>query len=140
MHIQWDKSLSVGVKTIDEQHQELFRLVNQLLESLVQARGKEEVAKVLAFLKDYVIQHFGAEQKLMTQYKYPALLSHRTQHDEFVKTFMQVHGEFEKSGPTVALAMKLNSYLGSWLRDHIGTTDRALGKFLLANHSAGATL
>jgi len=32
MPIKWHESLSVGVAEIDEQHQELFRRLNQLLQ------------------------------------------------------------------------------------------------------------
>lgn len=130
MAIQWDKTLAVGVKIIDEQHQELFRRVNSLLEAMMQAKGKEEVGKLLSFLKDYVVEHFGAEQALMVQYRYPELAKHKVQHDAFVKTFLEVHSEFEQKGPSAGMAIKLNSFVGAWLRDHIGTTDRALGQFL----------
>jgi hemerythrin len=140
MAIAWDKSLAVGVKLIDEQHQELFRRVNSLLESMMQAKGKEEVGKLLSFLKDYVGEHFGAEQKLMVQYRYPELAKHKAQHDAFVKTFLEVHSEFEQKGPTGSLAIKLNSFVGAWLRDHIGTTDRALGQYLQSVKAANATV
>jgi len=140
MAIQWDKSLSVGVKSIDEQHQELFRRVNSLLDAMMAAKGKEEVAKLLSFLKDYVVEHFGAEQKLMSQYKYPGLAQHKAQHDAFVKTFLEVHAEFEQKGPSAGLAIRLNSFLGAWLRDHIGTTDRAMGQYVMSQAGASATV
>jgi len=140
MAIQWDKSLAVGVKIIDEQHQELFRRVNALLEAMLQAKGKDEIGKLIAFLKDYVVEHFGAEQKLMTQHRYPALAQHKAQHDAFVKTFLEVATEFEQKGASGGMAIKLNSFLGAWLRDHIGSSDTALGKFLVSQSVATATV
>ncbi|HVP66330.1 MAG TPA: bacteriohemerythrin [Anaeromyxobacteraceae bacterium] len=140
MAIQWDKSLAVGVKLVDEQHQELFRRVNALLDAMLQAKGKDEVAQVLAFLKDYVVEHFGAEQKLMAQYKYPGLAQHKAQHDAFVKTFLEAKAEFDEKGPSGGLAIRLNSYLGAWLRDHIGSSDRAMGQFVAAHAGANATV
>jgi len=138
MAIKWDKSLAVGVQLIDEQHQELFRRVNALLEAMLAAKGKDEIGKLLAFLKDYVVEHFGAEQALMLKHRYPAFAQHKAQHDDFVKTFLEVASEFEKKGATGGIAIKLNSFLGAWLRDHIGSTDMALGKFLMANKAAVA--
>lgn len=138
MAIQWDKTLAVGVKAIDEQHQELFRRVNSLLEGMMQARGKEEVGKLLAFLKEYVVEHFGTEQKYMVQYRYPELVKHKAQHDAFVKTFLQVYSEFEQNGPSPGMAIKVNGFVGSWLREHIGTSDRALGQFLQSNKAVTA--
>jgi len=140
MAIQWDKTLAVGVKVIDDQHQELFRRVNALLDGMMQAKGKEEVGKLLGFLKDYVVEHFGAEQRLMTQYRYPEFAKHKGQHDAFVKTFLEVNSEFEQKGPSGGLAIKLNSFVGAWLRDHIGNSDRALGAFLQSVKAANATV
>ena len=84
MALTWDKSLAVGVKFIDEQHQELFRQVNALLEAILKNQGKEEVGKLLAFLGKYTVEHFGAEEKVMFQYKYPDLIKHTKQHADFI--------------------------------------------------------
>ena len=135
MGIVWDPKLAVGVRVIDEQHQELFRQVNALLQAMEQGKGREVIANLLAYLKSYVVEHFGAEQKLMTQHRYPEQVAHEEQHDGFVRTFLELSSEFEKTGPTITLALKVNTLVCPWLRLHVGTSDRKLGQFLNARRA-----
>lgn len=135
MALQWDRSLSVGVKLIDEQHQELFRMVNGLIEAMMKNQGKAELEKLLSFLGTYVVQHFGAEEKLMAQYRYPDAVRHKQQHADFIKTFTGVKAEFDKLGATPNVSIAVNKVVCSWLKEHIGGADTALGKFL---RTAGA--
>ncbi|MFO0583472.1 MAG: bacteriohemerythrin [Anaeromyxobacter sp.] len=138
MALQWDKSLAVGVKLIDEQHQELFRRVNTLLESMLKNQGKAEIEKLLGFLAQYVVDHFAAEEKLMNQYKYPDLPKHKQAHVDFVKKFGELKAAFDKDGATPTVTIELNRFVGGWLREHIGRTDTALGKFLHQVNAAEA--
>lgn len=131
MALVWDSKLSVGVPVIDKQHQELFRQVNALLEALGQGTGRKAVGDLLTFLKDYVVEHFSTEQKLMAQHSYPQLAPHKKQHDDFVKAFMAAYLTFEKDGATVSLTVTVNRLVCTWLREHIGTTDKALGDFIV---------
>lgn len=130
MAITWTPKLTVGVVEIDEQHQELFRRVNGLLEAMAAARAREELVGVAAFLAEYVTQHFGLEARLMEAHRDPAAPEHLAQHAWFVAQFQSLGAELERTGATSTLAVKLNKLLCDWLRDHVGTTDRKLGEFL----------
>jgi hemerythrin len=136
MAIQWDKSLAVGVKIIDEQHRELFRRVNTLLDSLMKGDAKPEVEKVMAFLGQYVVDHFAAEERLMAHYKYPTQDFHKGQHAGFVAKFVELKKTFEEKGAVSEVSIALNRFVCTWLREHIAGSDRALGKHLAAVGSA----
>ncbi|MHB9035807.1 MAG: hemerythrin domain-containing protein, partial [Armatimonadota bacterium] len=58
MAVQWTPDLAVGVREIDDQHRELFKRVNDLLEAMSKGKGRDEIAKVVAFLGNYVVTHF----------------------------------------------------------------------------------
>jgi hemerythrin len=137
MAIEWDPKLSVGVSTIDLQHQELFRRVNALLDAMQRGAGKEVVAGTVTFLKQYVVEHFAAEQALMVTHHYPGYAAHERQHEEFVAQFLELAAEADK-GISSPLILKLNQFLCGWLRQHIGNTDKALGRFLLQVRSVAA--
>ena len=64
MAIEWTEDLATGVNKIDNQHKELFKRINNLLEACNQGRGKNEVEKVIKFLDDYVIIHFSEEENI----------------------------------------------------------------------------
>jgi hemerythrin len=132
MGLQWDRALAVGVKPIDEQHQELFRRVDALLQAVMKGQGKPEVEKLFKFLGSYVVEHFGAEEALMAKYRYPGLASHKVLHADFVKRFGELKAAFEKDPTSGDVSIGLNRFVGSWLRDHIGTIDTAVGKHLKA--------
>jgi hemerythrin len=50
MHINWDPHLSTGRDDIDQQHQELFRLVNALLNLMWSHADKPEIDRSIAVL------------------------------------------------------------------------------------------
>lgn len=130
MSIEWTTDLATGMGEIDNQHIELFRRINDLLEACNQGRGKAEVARVIAFLEDYVINHFGEEEKYMAVYAYTEYAGHKAQHKEFMENFSGIRRQFESEGPGLPIVIATNHLVVEWLRDHIRKRDKALGAFL----------
>lgn len=130
--MKWTEDLATGVTQIDDQHKELIERVNQLLAACSAGRGREEVGRTLNFLGDYVVFHFGTEERYMTQYDYPGSKSHEAQHAGFIKEFTDLKGKFETEGPTLEVITKTNRWLVQWLINHIKEVDRELGAFLKA--------
>ncbi len=132
MAIDWTEDLSVGVSEIDEQHKELFRKVNSLLEACKLGKGKAEVGGVLGFLDDYVKLHFSSEEKLMREHDYPDFLSHRSQHISFIADVDTLKREFEEGGAGLHLVVRTNQAVADWLIRHIKKIDRAMGIYVKA--------
>lgn len=130
MAIEWTKDLAVGVAEIDKQHQEIYRKINTLLEACNAGKGKTVVGEVIDFLGNYVVEHFGAEEKLMQQYNYPAYPQHKEMHEGFIKSFGELKQNFDKSGETVNVVIQTNRIVVRWLNDHIRNVDKQLGKFI----------
>jgi len=59
MPFEWTQNLSIGVAEIDNQHKELFKRINNLLDAISQGKGKQELFAVLEFLEDYSKFHFA---------------------------------------------------------------------------------
>lgn len=130
MAIEWTEDLAVGFNTIDDQHKELFKKVDQMLEACSQGKGKEVLNELLGFLGDYVVDHFGTEEGLMQQFKYPDYQSHKNQHDMFIESFKGLKKELETTGPGVHLVIMTNRIVVGWLNSHIRNVDKLLGAFL----------
>jgi hemerythrin len=128
--ILWTPDLATTVDEIDRQHKELFRRINDLLDACNEGRGKEEVQKVIRFLQDYVVTHFGEEERYMEKYKYPQYRDHKVQHKEFMENFSQLKKQFDSEGPGVHVVISTNYIVVDWLRNHIRKVDKALGAFL----------
>jgi hemerythrin len=130
MAIVWTADLATGVNEIDEQHKELFRRINTLLEACREGKGKEEVHKVIQFLEDYVVVHFGSEEKYMVQYSFPSYAGHKSQHLEFMEKFSQIKATLTAEGPALVTVVATNHMLVEWLRTHIRRLDKELGAYL----------
>ncbi len=134
--MEWSDRLSIGVASIDMQHQELVLRVNKLLSAMQASQGTAEVSRLVAFLGDYVVSHFGNEERLMEKQAYPKRAEHQTIHAAFMKELGQLRGDLERGGASPALAVALNRKLGDWLVNHIMGVDKALGAFLAARKAA----
>jgi hemerythrin len=128
----WTPSLAVGHPTIDAQHQELFRRVDELLAAMSSGKPAEEVGRCLQFVDDYCSEHFSAEERLMREKRYPGLAAHVAAHGVFVKDFQVVAESFRAKGPAVSVTIALQRLVSGWLVSHIGSEDRKLAAFLAA--------
>lgn len=132
MPIKWHESLSVGVAEIDEQHQELFRRLNQLLDACNQGKGKDSVRELVGYLQAYVVEHFAAEEKLQRLSGYPDYAAHRAKHAEFMRAAGDLKFTLEEQGSTLPFIIVVNKVVVDWLVQHIGKMDKDFGRFLAA--------
>ncbi|MBE3518935.1 MAG: hemerythrin family protein [Firmicutes bacterium] len=128
--LAWTKDLATGIGVIDDQHKELFKRVNDLLSAMKQGKGKEQLAGLLGFLADYVVTHFGTEEKFMQAHDYPQSLGHKAEHMSFVRNLSDLRKRFDQEGPGSLLAIESQRLLVDWWYNHIGKSDKALGAFL----------
>lgn len=138
MAIAWDPALAVGVAEIDDQHRELFRRVDALIESVQARRSAAEAARLLEYLDEYVVSHFGAEEALMKASRYPGLAEHQVEHARLIEDLAALREEYRRDGATALLVVRVNARVTQWLFQHINRTDRALGAFLLTHRRASA--
>jgi hemerythrin len=99
--------------------------------------GKEKIAELLGFLDDYVVFHFGEEEKLMQKYGYPGIESHRHEHAAFVRRLQYLKQGFQAEGPTQSLVSQTVRMLLNWIVKHIESVDLELGAFLKPRLTAG---
>jgi hemerythrin len=125
----WTPKIAIGVPAIDQQHQELFRRSDDLLDALNRGAIVQEVIKLVSFLEQYVLVHFKAEEKLMATRGYSELTRHQLLHQEFIREFNDIRDKLAKA-PSTALGLRMNTLMGGWLVKHIGTEDTKFAAFL----------
>jgi len=130
MAFQWRQDLSVGFQEIDDQHKELFRKINDLLESIGQGRGIQEVKNMIKFLEDYTATHFSAEEKLMLKYNYNGYPAQKTEHNKFIKVLDELKKKIGTSDVLLSSLLTVQKVTVDWLINHISKMDKALGNFL----------
>lgn len=121
--IEWSPEYSVGIRVIDNDHRELFDLVNQLHEGLESHTASTSITQTIDRLIRYVKEHFQREEGLMYEYGYPGLEAHRKKHNEFVWLVSAIR-KIEIECPHRLDGHKLLSFLSTWLKSHIMKTDR----------------
>jgi hemerythrin-like metal-binding protein len=127
--IEWNDSLSVGIPSIDEQHQRLVGILNALKTSEVAGENTETLARLLGELADYTVYHFDTEERLMATHGYPKLTEHRAAHQTLLAQVGQFREDFDAGRSK--LSARLFLFLRTWLNGHIRGTDRAYGPFFV---------
>jgi hemerythrin len=123
----WTPSLAVGVEEIDEQHKEWFRHAAAFTNGL-EHRTRQDVDALIAYLRRYSVMHFSVEESWMREFKYPQFLAHKAQHDRFLRDLEKLSAEHRARGLD---PMRVGSWLGQWMTDHVSVTDLRLAEFMV---------
>jgi len=133
--MKWTEDLSIGVELIDNQHKELFSRINDLVAAIKQHTCKYKIGDVVRFLDEYIIFHFGEEERFMQKHKYPHYPQHKAQHTKFIESFNELKKEIHKleggrKPGSYDLSVETNQVVVDWILDHIVKVDKEFGAFL----------
>jgi hemerythrin-like metal-binding protein len=117
----WDDSYSVKVRRLDDEHQQLFSIINQLHEGMKAGRGKDVMQNVLNQLLCYTEQHFTDEEALMQLAEYSWINAHVAVHRQFVREIKAFSQDFQSGAAPISVEML--EFLRNWLAQHIMGTD-----------------
>ena len=126
----WNATYSVKVKRFDDDHQQLFAIINELHQGMKAGRGKEVLHDVLIKLLRYTERHFTAEEAVMKDLGYPGLATQTDQHRTFTNKIKEVADQY-KAG-TIGLSVDVLDFLTKWLSQHIVAVDKQYGDFMNA--------
>ena len=132
--VTWTDRYSVGVARIDEEHQRLLDLVNELHAAIVAGTDAAIVGKVLAGLSAYTLTHFEHEELILRRSGYPDVEYHEAEHQKLVAQLQGFQQDFRAGNANVA--KNLLVFLQKWLIGHILLVDRKYASHLKA---AGVT-
>jgi methyl-accepting chemotaxis protein len=125
--IQWDEArMSTGVESVDDQHQELIRMINELHRACRAGAGKDEMRRMMAFLGEYVNTHFKHEEGVMEQRQCPNRAKNKAAHLQFLNSFQKLVADFESKGASTSILLDLRQMVGDWLVNHICGIDTKL--------------
>lgn len=124
----WDASLSVGVGALDEQHKQLFELLDEFQKASSEEREAALLGEVVGDLIDYTKIHFAFEETMLLKHGYPELGLHRDSHAKLAaQVELYATAANRGAGP---LGAELYFFLRTWLNGHIRGSDRRYGPFL----------
>jgi hemerythrin-like metal-binding protein len=124
----WDKTLSVDVPEIDEDHRRLVDLFNILNHSVVDGDATQYIEAVMEELISCTVWHFRHEERLMLKYGYEGFMEHKSEHEELIASAKALQQKLLEEGKSV-LSEDIQ-FLENWLTGHILGTDMDLGSYL----------
>lgn len=125
----WDKTLSVDVNEIDEDHRRLVELFNLLNHAVADGDQPDYVEAVLEELISCTVWHFRHEERLMLKHGYGDLQEHKAEHQELIQSARDLQQQYLRGG--TALSGDDIEYLEHWLTEHILVADMKLGAYLV---------
>jgi hemerythrin len=82
----------------------------------------------------YVVVHFSEEERLMLSWNFPALGTHRNEHDLFVTKLQDIQSSFNAGDD---MSSSVLDFMVDWLVCHIKGTDLAYSRFIHEWESKG---
>jgi len=125
---EWKPQFSVGISSIDGQHQNLFALARELYDAMGAGQGKAAVGRILDRLVKYTAVHFAHEERLMKESAYPNFEIHRKEHETLTRQVLAFQVEFESGRQ--AMSIQLLQFLKGWLEHHIQAEDAAYAPYV----------
>jgi len=119
----WKECYEIGHSMVDKQHEYLFDLANNVVES----KSKNELTKYIMLLYKYIREHFRDEEKLMKDVEYPGYQAHKLTHNMLLDRMNEIS---EKVAQDNLAEDEIKEFMEDWLLDHILLKDAALGDFL----------
>ncbi len=130
--IEWNKNTLVDVEKIDNQHKEMVDIINELYDSM-SIISKERVVELFHGLLEDLKYHFFTEEDYMKKYKYPGYISHKLEHDRFIRNFAEYIIKLENDEVKFDVDI-LNSFK-NWFTNHLELNDKKCGKFIKEKES-----
>ena len=134
--MEWSDSLSIGIASIDSQHKELFKRINNLVIAIKQHRCKDEIDGTIKFLEDYARIHFSTEEKSMNETHYEGYEEQREDHKRYLAYLAELKEQASLPrvhGSSYELSTTTNQVIVDWIVDHIMKLDMKFGEFLRAH-------
>jgi len=132
--VDWSPDLSVGVASIDRQHQRFVELLNDFAAAVTAGRARESLLETLTELAEYARTHFAHEEDLLGKTGYPGYSTHRAINQSFATEVEAMLADF-RSGKWLSTTTLLNR-LKDWLINHIRKVDQQYSAHLQTQKAA----
>ena len=127
--IVWNERFSVGVKSLDDQHECIIDVINTL-KAQEASNASSLIFDLLSQLIVYSNQHFEAEEALLSQYKYPELQTQKNDHLDYSLKITEFYQAAINNKST--LPCEMLEYVSAWWVNHILVDDMKYKDFLKA--------
>ena len=126
--IAWKDEFSLGIVSVDFEHQEIIELINNLDAAMQADTSYENVVDGLGEIYAQISSHFALEEKIMRDAGYDGYDAHKDDHERLLDVLLDVMDSVDADG--VYDRDALSKELDSWFSDHFRTQDAMLHRKL----------
>ena len=119
----WTDEMSLGIKTLDDDHKRLVELLNELHRRVLSGKSGAAIEDAIEQMIHYTRYHFKREEQLFSGTGFPDADEHKREHEMLIRRALSLQARF-KSGQSGELSLETMGFLQRWLNDHIMGSDR----------------
>ncbi|MCK5575281.1 MAG: hemerythrin family protein [Sphingomonadales bacterium] len=116
--IVWSGDMSVGCKTLDDDHKVLIQALNDFIDAIDNDEGVFVTDGIFAELVEYTNYHFKREEKVIEICGYADIVNHKKTHESLKEQLMDSRTRYMLN-PNAELEDEVRNFLTNWLQDHI---------------------
>ena len=131
---EWKDSYSVDILSIDNDHQGLLKIINQLFEAMSHGKASDLISEYIIQLLNYTKTHFEREEYYFSTTNYPDTFEHKLQHQFFIEKIQEFKTQLENGDKKISI--ELIKFLSDWLINHIIISDK---KYMVHLKNNGAS-
>ena len=122
--LHWQERYAIGIPAVDHEHQELIRMINDLVTRVLEGSDVQFVSEALGDILSAIGAHFALEEKIMRERRYDQYFDHKADHDRLLDQLRDIMDDYEvyrQINPSQLVAA-----LDDWFSVHFRTRDARL--------------
>jgi hemerythrin len=122
--ITWKPEFSVGVESVDFEHEQMIKLINEIYDEMQTHRDADSIEQFIGDVHFAISAHFALEERLMRDASYPEFEAHKEDHEELLDQLRDLMDKLV-ADPEQGFDL-LQENLSSWFEQHFATFDARL--------------
>ena len=122
--LSWKPAYSLGIPSVDLEHREMIRMINQLYAGLGDKAEADDIEDALENIYAGIASHFALEERHMRDAGYAEYQDHKDQHEDLLDQIRDMMDDFERN-PEAGREI-LQKSLSDWFGHHFATFDARL--------------
>jgi methyl-accepting chemotaxis protein len=129
--IEKSPEILTSINEIDEQHERIITLINQLYDAFISEKPKKEIKELIKNMSDYTAYHFANEERYFKQFGYENATYHVQEHKMFMDKLNKFRKDYQAGEPVDIEELML--FMKQWIFNHFGESDQDFIQLFIEN-------
>ena len=96
LQVQWRQEWNCGNDEIDEQHDKILQIANDLIAKVYAGASHNECMDMIKLFLEYAVNHFATEERILMEIEYDGLIAHIKKHEYLTNKAIYLKECYEK--------------------------------------------